>query len=96
MLELQSKKLLFQQVFLTIQAKKLVLVLETSLLMTEISIKDKNQQLKCFSFIWYQVKFKKDYIKVQNLINFDKKINAMTSAYAVVLGLRVYFTKVEA
>lgn len=35
------------------------------------------------------MKFKKNHIKVQALINSDSEVNIMTSAYVAILGLRV-------
>lgn len=40
------------------------------------------------------IKFKKSYIKVQALMNFDSEVNIMISAYVAVFALRVYPTDV--
>lgn len=52
--------------------------------------------LKCIPCIHYLVRFKKDQVKVQALIDFDNKINIMTAAYAAKLGLRVHLTDIGA
>ena len=81
---------------LTTLVKKLVLVLTTSSLITEVSIGVEDQQLERFLFIQYLVKFKKDYTKVQVLLDSNSEINAMTPAYTAKLWLHVYPTNVEA
>ena len=95
LLELWSEGLLYIQVPLTTQAKKLVLVLAISLSMTEASIRVKDQQLKYVLSIHYPVTFKKSQTAVQLLLDSGSNINAMTPVYAVVLGLRICSTDVE-
>lgn len=55
-----------------------------------------NQQQKHILCIQYLVSFKKGHTKVQALINFDSKVNAIIPAYAAVLGLRICLTDVRA
>ena len=76
-------------------SKKLVLILATSMPVTETSIED-IVVLNQVSCIYYLIWFKKNKIQVQALINFNSKINAIISGYASKLGLKVCFTNVEA
>lgn len=49
-----------------------------------------NQQLERVLYIQYLIKFKKEQIEVQALINFGSKVNAIIQAYTAVLGLLIY------
>ena len=74
-------------------AKKLVLVLATSSLVTETNKKDHKalQRLPCIYYlIWFKIK------KVQALIDSGSDINAMILAYVSRLDLRVHRTNVRA
>ena len=79
------------------QAKKLVSVLATSVLVTE-TIKEAYKvivpnRLPC---IYYLVQFQKDHkATIWALIDLASKVNAMTLAYAKQLGLQVQKTEVE-
>lgn len=42
------------------------------------------------------MKYKKDYTKVQALMDFGNKVNAMTLAFAAILRLYVYFANIKA
>lgn len=68
----------------------------TFLLMTEVNIKVKDQQVKRVLFIQYLIKFKKSYTEVKALLHSNGKVNAMILAYAAVLGLHVCSTEIEA
>ena len=73
------------------QAKKLVLVLATSMSITDTSKKTEKVKLldRVFS-IYYPVKFQNDKGKdVLAFLNFKNKINAITLAYIVQLGFKV-------
>lgn len=50
--------------------------------------------LKHILCIHHLVRFKKDQIKVQALLNSDSKVNVMSLAYAAKLGLKVQPTNV--
>lgn len=50
---------------------------------------DSTQPLECISCIHYPVWFKKDQAKVQALLDSGNEVNAMTTAYAARLGLKV-------
>lgn len=63
--------------------------------MTEANMSIKNQQLNRVLSIQYLVKFKKDYTKIQVLINSNTEVNAMTLADAPVLRLPVCFTNIR-
>ena len=95
MLKLQLEKPLRNQVPSNSQAKKLVLVLATFLLMTGASMRVEDQQLERISFIQYPMQFK-GHIAVQALFDFNNEVNAMISAYTAVLRLHVCFTDVKA
>ena len=93
MLQLQQKRPLFEQLYQT--SKKLVSVLATSAAVTEAS-KEDNVVLNRVSYIQSPLHFCKDKKnKVQVLIDSDNKVNAMTPAYALELGLRVCQTDVR-
>ena len=77
-------------------SKKLVSVLATFAPMTEASKKDE-VILERLSCIHYPLRFRKDKEnEVQALIDLGGVVNAMTPAYASKLGLKVYYTNVEA
>ena len=80
------------------QAKKLVLVLATSLSVTGTSKEaPKVKVLNKISCICYPVQFRKNKDKdVLALLNSGSKINAMTSAYTAHLDLKVRVTNVDA
>lgn len=63
--------------------------------MSIIRVNIEFQQLERISSIQYLVKFNKTLTKIQALIDFGSKINAMTPAYAAVLRLCICFTNVE-
>ena len=75
--------------------KKLVLVLMTSAPVIEASQKDVVvlDQIPC---ICYLIWFKKSEVLVQALIDSGNKVNTMTPAYALKLGLKVRLTDVRA
>ena len=85
MLKLQPEKPLFEYLLRTL--KKLVLVSATSSSVTETS-KEDDVALQRVPCIHYPIPFRKK--EVQALIDSGSEINAMTSAYASRLGLRVY------
>lgn len=64
--------------------------------MTGASMRVEDKQLECVLFIQYLVKFNKGYTEVQALIDSDIEVNAISPAYAVVLGLRICSTDVGA
>ena len=78
------------------KAKKLVLVLASSTSVSNPSMEAKEVILKQELCNQYPVKFRKNKETVQALINSDSKVNAMTLAYAAVLGLKVCSIAVEA
>lgn len=74
--------------------KKQMLVLTTSLLMTNAS---KKATLKCIPCIYYLVQFRKN--KVNNLlvlIDWRSEINAMLPAYTKKLGFQIWKTNIKA
>ena len=75
--------------------KKLVLVSATSAPVTEASQEDVVllDRVPC---ICYPMRFKKSEVQVQALIDTGSKVNAMTPAYALKLGLKVHTTDVGA
>ena len=93
MLELQLERSLHNQVSSTSQAKKLASVSATSLSMTGASMEV--EQLERVPSIQYPVQFK-SYTTVWALLDSSSKVNEMTPAYTVVLGLHIYFTNVKA
>ena len=73
-----------------LQAKKLVLVLATFILVTSAKEAQKVRVLDQVSYICYLVQFQKDKSKdILALLDFRSKGNAMTPAYAAQLGLKV-------
>ena len=77
------------------RAKKLVLVLTNSLSVTETNMKDE-VTLKRVLYIHYLLRFWKDITDMRALIDSNSKINAITPAYTLKLGLKVYHTDVGA
>ena len=67
----------------------------TSLLVTEAS-KEKYVSLEQGPCIHYLLRFQKDTIDVRALIDSGNEFNAMTPAYVLKLGLKVYSTNVGA
>ena len=84
MLELQPKRALFECLLGTF--KKLVLVLATSLSVTETS-KENDVTLERVPCVHYQLRFSKNSADVRALIDSGSEVNAMTPAYASKLGL---------
>ena len=78
------------------KAKKLILVLATSALLTGASKEAPKVILDWVSCIHYPVQFRKDKETIQALINSGNKFNAMTPAYAKKLGLQTWRTDVGA
>ena len=73
-----------------LQAKKLVLVLPTSTLMTSAKEAQKIRVLDRVPYICYPMQFRKNKDKdLLALFNFGNKINIMTLAYTAQLGLKV-------
>lgn len=52
--------------------------------------------LKRMSYIYHLIRFEKNQAKIQALLDFGSKINAMTPAYAAKLGLKDQSTNVGA
>ena len=77
------------------RAKKLVLVLATSLSVTEAS-KEEHVFLERVPCIHYPLHFRKDTVDVRALIDSVGEVNAMSPAYASKLGLKVHHTDVGA
>ena len=73
-------------------AKKLVLILTISLLVTETSKED--VILKQVSYIYYLIWFKKN--EIQALIDSSSKVNAMTLTYAAKLDFKVRHINIRA
>ena len=98
LLEFQQKGPLCKQVSRTSEAKKLVLVLATSALVTGASKGAPKVVLDRVLCIYYPVQFWKNKKKatIQALIDFGSEVNAMIPAYAKQLGLRTRKTDVEA
>ena len=70
-------------------AKKLVIVLTTSSLVTAASMGDTLWPLENIQYIYYPLRFRKDLRKTRALINLGSEVNAMTPAYAAELGFGV-------
>ena len=77
------------------KAKKLVLILATSLLVTEAS-KEEHVYLERVPYIHYPLCFQKDTTGIIFMIDLSSEVNAMTPAYASKLGLKVHHTNVGA
>lgn len=75
--------------------KKPVLVLRISAPINE-AIRENKVILKKISYIYYQLRFRKDTLEVKALLNFNSKVNAITPAYATKLGSKVCFTNIGA
>ena len=91
--QLWQKSLLYQYLFRL--AKKLVLISATSLLVTKAR-KKRYMSLKWMPCFYYPLHFQKDIVGVRALIDSGVEINAMTLAYALKLGLKVYSTNIGA
>ena len=78
------------------KGKKLASVSATSASVTGANQGAEDQQLNRVPCIQYPVKFKKDSTEVQALLDSGSEVNAMTPAYAAVLGLHVCPTDVGA
>ena len=63
--------------------------------MTEAS-KEEHMFLERVLYIHYLLRFRKDTIGIKALIDSGSEVNAMTPAYVLKLGLKVYRTDVEA
>ena len=77
------------------QAKKLVLVSATSLLVTETSKEDYVSLERVFC-IHYLFCFYKNTIGIKALIDPGNEVNTMTLAYRPKLGLKIYLTNIGA
>lgn len=93
MLLLQKQGLLCWQVS---KAKKLVIVLATSLLLTEASMKDTLWPLEKVLCIYHSFCFQKNLYKIRVLINSSSEINAIILTYIAKLGLKVGKTNIKA
>ena len=69
-------------------SKKLVLILATSLPITEAS-KEDEVVLKRIPCIYYPLYFRKNTAKVKTLLNSGSEVNTMTLIYTAKLGLKV-------
>ena len=77
------------------QAQKLVSVLATSASDTSASKEAQEMILNRVPYIYYPGQFQKDKDVIKALINSGSKVNAMTPAYAIQLGLQVQKTDVR-
>ena len=77
------------------RANKLVLLIETSLLVIETS-KEKYMSLERVPYIYYLLRFWIDTTGIKVLVDLGNKVNAMTPAYAAKLGLKVRKTNIKA
>ena len=77
-------------------AKKLVVVLATSLSVTAANMEDILRLLEKILYIHHQLHFRKNLWKTRALIDSSSEVNAMTPAYAAKLGLRVRETDIRA
>ena len=68
------------------RAKKLVLVLATSLSVTETNKEVTLERVPCINYPLY---FQKDIAGVRALVDLGSEVNAMTPAYTAKLGLKV-------
>lgn len=84
------KKILCQQLY---QAKKLTVILATSILVT---VKLEIVTLQYVFYICYFIYFKGQSQKVRGLINFKSKINAITLIYVAQLDFILRYTNVSA
>ena len=73
-------------------AKKLELVLATSMLTTDA----REQALEYVSYICYPVQFKKNKTPMQGLINLGSEVNAMHLSFAKQVGLPIWLTDIRA
>ena len=76
--------------------KKLTSASTTFLLMAGASIEDNPLALDWVPCICYPIRFKKNEVQVQALLNSDSEVNAITLEYASKLGLKVCPTDVRA
>ena len=74
-----------------LEIKTLISVLAISMLMTDL----RKEALKCISYIYYQVQFKKNTIEIWALMNLGIEINAIAPVYIKKLGLWVQKTDVR-
>lgn len=89
--------------FIICQAKKLVLVSAISIQMIvaykkayTLFIAKNSLLLECASYIYYLLYFKKDQAKVQTILDFDTKVNALISAYVASLSPKIRLTNIGA
>ena len=75
------------------KAKKLVLVLATSLLVTKTNKEVTLEQVPC---IHYLLPFEKDVVGIRALVDSGSEGNTMTPAYAAKLGLKDQKTDIGA
>ena len=80
---------------LVLTSHKLVLVLATSLSVIEAS-KEENMFSERVLSIYYLLRFQKDTVDVRALIDSGSKVNTITPAYALKLGLKVHSTNLKA
>lgn len=78
------------------KAKKLILVLIISILMTGTNKETQKMILDRVFYIYYLVQFQKNKLLIQALINSGSKIDAMTLAYAKQLDFQISKTYVKA
>lgn len=64
--------------------------------MIRVNMGVENQQLKYILSIQYLVKFKKDNIEVQALLDSVNKVNAINLAYVAKLRLYICFNNIKA
>lgn len=76
-------------------SKKLVSISATSAPITKAS-KEDEVVLKRVSCIYNPLYFQKDIVKVKALINSSSKVNTITPAYVLELGLKVRLTDIGA
>lgn len=76
-------------------AKKLVIVLTISFLVTEVSIKDTLRPLKRVSCIHYLLSFWKIYVKL-SFINLGSEVNTITPTYIAKLSFKIQKTNIKA
>lgn len=54
-----------------------------------LTLNNSTLPLECMPYIYHLVQFKKDQAKIQVLLDFSNKINAMTSAYIAKLDPKI-------
>ena len=82
--------------FQVTQAKKLVSVSASSVLVTGANQEAQELILDQVPCIHYPFQFRKDKEVIKALINSDSKVNVMTPAFAKQLGLQVWKTDIGA